>query len=186
MSTNIQRHFSADKERIEDYKMQSKGASLRTRLWLGFGMVMFLMSIAGVASWHYTTTFLVDFRSLYENNLQAAISLANAENALWQLRYGFPQFRAMGPEDRVKIVADEPKWYKEIDDAIAAYGAGVREKEEVQALKEWTEVFTKYKEARPRWFELQGSGKIDEAAEWEAKTTTPFGAASVKTLSRVD
>ncbi len=159
--------------------------TLKKRLWIGFGTVMFLMSVAGIVSWNYTTKSLADFKDLYENHLQAAVSLANAQNALWQLRYGFPQFMVMGPEDQKKIVADEPKWYKEVDDALTAYGRGLRDPEELKALKEMTEVFTKYKEARPRWFELQGSGQINEAAEWRARTTTPFGAGSVKSLSHL-
>jgi len=31
-----------------------------------------------------------------------------------------------------------------------------------------------------RWFELFGSGKEQEAADWRARATTPFGAATVK------
>jgi methyl-accepting chemotaxis protein len=46
-------------------------------------------------------------------------------------------------------------------------------------------VFAQYVRARPRWFELQNAGKFEEAAEWRAKTTTPYGAGSVKALSRL-
>jgi len=165
--------------------MESKSTSLKKRLWIGFGAVMLLMSIAGFLSWNYTTKFLGDFQSLYENNLQAAVSLAHTETAMWQLRFGFAQFLVMGLEDRKKIVDDEPRWYKEIEEAIAAYAKGSRTAEEVEVLKEWTEVYAKYKQARPRWFELQSAGKSDEATEWSEKTTTPFGAASVKALSRM-
>jgi len=165
--------------------MGLNGMGLKTRLWVGFGVVMFLMGMAGIASWYYATKLLGDFEHLYENNLRGGVHLANAQKALWQLRYGFAQFSVMGLEDRKKLVADESKWYKEIDDAIANYGAGVREKEEVQALKDWTEVFSKYKEARPRWFELEFAGKTEEAAEWKAKTTTPFGTGSVNALARL-
>jgi len=38
-------------------------------------------------------------------------------------------------------------------------------------------------EARPRWFELFGSGKEQEAADWRARATTPFGAATVKAFN---
>ena len=165
--------------------MEAKSMSLKKRLWMGFGVVILLMSIAGFVSWNYTTKFLGDFKNLYENNLQAAVSLAHVENAMWQLRYGFAQFLVMGLDDRKKIMEDEPRWYKEIEESIAAYAKGSRTKEEVEILKEWNEVYTKYKEARPRWFELQSAGKSDEAAEWKDKTTTPFGDASIKALSRM-
>jgi methyl-accepting chemotaxis protein WspA len=38
-------------------------------------------------------------------------------------------------------------------------------------------------QARPRWFELFGSGKEQEAADWRARTTTPYGAATVKAFN---
>ena len=165
--------------------MEARSASLRKRLWIGFGAVMLLMSLAGFVSWNYTTKFLGDFKNLYENNLQAAVSLAHAETAMWQLRYGFAQFTVLGLEDRKKIMEDEPRWYKEIEEAIAAYAKGSRTAEEVEVLKEWTAAYAKYKEARPRWFELQSAGKSDEANELKEKTTTPFGDASIKALSRM-
>lgn len=143
------------------------------------------MGILGAVSWLETRNLASEFESLYADNLEAAVSLAKADSSLWQLRYGFPQFMVLGPEDRAKIVADEPKRYTEINESIKAYAAGKRTPEEKQALQEWEEVFNKYVEARPLWFKLQGAGKIKEAAEWRAKTTTPFGAGSVKALNRL-
>ena len=52
-------------------------------------------------------------------------------------------------------------------------------------LAEWNDVFAKYMDARPRWFELVEAGQLEEAARWRAQTTTPFGAASVKALGRL-
>ena len=72
-----------------------------------------------------------------------------------------------------------------MNDNISNYAEGNRTPEEKQALQEWNEVFTQYVAARPRWFELQNAGKFDEAAEWRAKTTTPYGAGSVKALGRL-
>ena len=37
--------------------------------------------------------------------------------------------------------------------------------------------------ARPKWFELVAAGKMEEAAEWRAKTTTVTGGATVKGLT---
>lgn len=46
-------------------------------------------------------------------------------------------------------------------------------------------ISSKYLEARPKWFELLGAGKTEEAAAWRAQTTPPFGAATVKGLSQL-
>jgi len=155
--------------------------SIRTKLFMGFGITLFFVTILGGTGWWCITTLVSKLQNLHSDSAQLT-QLSTAQNALWQLRYGFPQFMVLGEEDRKKIVADETKWYKQIEEAIHAYAADVRTPEEQQALKEWEEVFTKYVQARPRWFELYGAGKTEEAAEWRAKTTTPYGAGAVKTL----
>ena len=63
---------------------------------------------------------------------KGAVQLASAQNALWQLRYGFPQFMVLTDKAaRDKIVADEAKWYKEIDDNIAAFKKSSHSPEEI-------------------------------------------------------
>ena len=120
-----------------------------------------------------------NYQSLYHNT-RGAVLLADAQNALWQLRYGFPQFMVGDAAARAVIVADESKWYKQINDALEAYASLNLSDEEKRVLAWVREIYTKYIDARPRWFELQTSGKLEEAADWRAKTTTPFGAATVK------
>ena len=159
--------------------------SMRSRIFAGFGVVVLALATIGAVGWWYVSSLSADFESLYAGNLQAAVNLGRAEGALWQLRYGFPQFMVLSPEDRARIVGDEPKWYRVIDDSMRGYEERGRTPEERKALAEWREVFTKYVQARPRWFELYGAGKLKEAAEWRAQTTTPFGAAAVGGLAKL-
>jgi methyl-accepting chemotaxis protein len=158
---------------------------IRGRLALGFGVVVGLLTLVGFVGWRNSVALSDEFRGFNADNLNAAVQLATAEGALWQLRYGFPQFMVLAGDARAKIVADEPKWYEVIEKNIESYGAGNRTREEREALQEFEEIFRKYKEARPRWFELHGAGRIEEAAEWRAQTTTPYGAGSVKALTRL-
>ena len=159
--------------------------SMRSRIFAGFGVVLAGMVLIGAVAWLSVSYLSWEFERLYHDNFQVTIQLDHAGNALWQLRYGFPQFMVLGPDDRARILADEAKWYKVIDDAMRGYEARLRTPDERKALTEWRESFTKYIQARPRWFELYGAGKLKEAAEWRAQTTTPFGAASVAGLSRL-
>ena len=76
----------------------------------------------------------------------------------------------------------EAKWYKEIEGNLAAFRKADRGQAEIDALKKLEDVFKQYKEARPKWFALYGEGKLEEAAEWRAKTTTPFGAGTVAAM----
>src|SRR5438132_10217455 len=106
--------------------------SIRTKLCMGFGITLFFVTILGGTDWWCVTTLLSKLQNIHSDSAQLT-HLSTAQNALWQLRYGFPQFMVLGEEDRKKIVADETKWYKQIEEAIHAYRAGVRTSEEQQA-----------------------------------------------------
>ncbi len=158
---------------------------IRTKLFAGLGGMLLLLAVVGCSGWRSLTHFAAEFQSLQEHTLQTAVELANAENGLWQLRYGFPPFLASDPKEKQAIGADESPWYAVIDDNLTHYAAGVRTPEEQQARQEWEASWTTYKQARPRWFALVLAGKTAEAAAWCAQTITPFGAASVKALGRL-
>jgi methyl-accepting chemotaxis protein len=120
---------------------------------------------------------------LFDNNVGAAVQLGAAQSALWELRYDVPQFM-VEPGTRQEILDDQPRLYAVIDENLRRYAAGQRTPEERTALAEWEQAFGQYRQARPRWFELYGAGKVAEAADWLAKTT-PSGAASVAALQRL-
>jgi methyl-accepting chemotaxis protein len=152
-----------------------------TKLFLGFGIATALVLFVGIQSISNSRVLAAHIHSLYDDNTRAAVHLADAQNALWQLRYGFPQFLVLTePAARQKIVDDEKKWYAVINEKLDAYAAGQRTDEEKRALRALQGVYKQYMEARPPWFQLVMAGKMEEAAAWRAKTTTPYGAATVK------
>lgn len=149
----------------------------------GFVTMLALLLVISALSLFLMQDVTRRFEAVAETNLTGAVHLAEAQNALWQLRYGFPQYLVLGPEDRAKIVADEATWYTKIEQNLAAYEAGDRTPEEQAAIATWNGWYTKYRDGRPRWFQLIDEGKLDEAAEYRAATTTPFGRSSVESLS---
>ena len=151
----------------------------------GYMMVLLLLMIVGVIGWRLTAALISTHESISQNTLDGVVHLTNVQSALWQLRYGFPQFLVVGAEDRVKIVADEPKWYRQIDEHLKGYRAGSRTSEELEALQAFQEVYTKYIQARPRWFQLLNEGKSEEANQWRAQTTTPYGRGTIEALERL-
>jgi methyl-accepting chemotaxis protein len=162
-------------------------AGLRFRLFSGFGLVIGLLLAVGLVAWKANRELQARFEAIAQDNLASAVRLAHASDALWQLRYGFPQFLVLekDPAGRRKILDDQPRWRQQIDDAIEGYARGDRTDEERLALAEWRDVFGRYMDARPRWFELVQANDLEEAARWRAQTTTPFGAGSVKALARL-
>jgi methyl-accepting chemotaxis protein len=155
---------------------------IRTKMYIGMGGI--ILSFLCLLCFGFTSSIkdAINFREMYVSNVNSALQLSNIQNALWQLRYGVSQFIA-DPTARPKIIAEESKWNGVIADNLAAYERGNHTDEEKAALKQLNENYTKYKEARPKWFELFGSGKIEEAAAWRAQTIFPFGAAMVKSLT---
>ena len=152
--------------------------TLNTQLRLAFAaMLSMLLLVASMAIW-FTTQAQKDAAAL-NGNTRGATALGTANSALWQLRYGFPQFMVSDLAGKQKIVADEAKWVKVIDDALAAYALAGLTESEAKSLKSLQVVYKQYTEARPKWFALQLEGKPEEAADWRARTTTPFGAGTV-------
>jgi hypothetical protein len=154
------------------------------QLIIGFIVNLALIFGVGIAVIKVNQNYDSAIDDVYQNQLLGAVQLANSMDALWRLRYGFPQFMVLGKEDRERIVAEEPKWYGIIDENLSAYAAGERSEEERTALIALQKSYKRYIEARPRWFELYGSGKVEEAADWRARTTTPFGADAVGHFER--
>src|SRR6266511_2605172 len=124
--------------------------SIRAKLLVAFGVVLILLGGVGLAGRQATVRMSAQAEQLYGNNVEAAVQLGAAQSALWELRYGFPQF-IVAPEKRQEILDSQAKFYAVIDDNLRRYAAG----------------------------------KVEEAADWRAKTTTPFGAASVAALGRL-
>jgi methyl-accepting chemotaxis protein len=132
--------------------------SIRAKLLVAFGVVLTLLGGVGLAGWRATVRMSDEAQHLYEDNVQSTVELGVAQSALWELRYGFPQFM-VAPEKRQEILDSQAKWYTIIDDSLRSYAAGRRSAEERQALAQWEQAFTQYRQARPRWFELTVRGR---------------------------
>lgn len=146
---------------------------------LGFGIVIaFLMVIVGMAIW-FANQAASNYHHLY-NDTRGTAYLGKATSSLWQLRYGFPQFIIGDDAAKKKIVDDEAKQAKDVLDNLEAYGKLDLTPEEIKKLEDLKSIYKQYMDARPKWFQLMLEGKIEDAKDWRAKTTTPYGAGTVK------
>ena len=156
--------------------------TIAAKLYFSFGLMAALIVGSATFTLYNTTQARQNYESLYQNT-HGAVLLADAQNALWQLRFGIANFITWDAAGRATIIAEESQWYKQSSDALEAYARLNLSDEEKRALAWVREIYKKYLDARPPWFELQTSGKLAEAADWRATMTTPFGAATVKGLS---
>ncbi len=160
--------------------------TIRKKLLAGLATMMLMVALMGGTGIYNTLRFKSTVQDLGTANTLGAVQLANAQNALWQLRYATPQFVVLTDKAaRDKIINDEIKWAKEIESNLALFLAAERTPAELAALQKVEGIFKQYKEARPRWFALYSEGKLDEANEWRKKYNTPFGASMVASLSEL-
>jgi len=156
------------------------------RLAVGFALTSLLLLVIGAAALYNTHSFTATLTALHEKNTEGTEHLAKVANAVWQLRYGVSQYIAVpDPASRAAIVKDTARWTAQIDESLKAYAAMDHNKDERAALNAFTEQYRAYAEARPRWLQLYGEGKLEEAAEWRSKTILKSGAAMVKGLEHL-
>jgi methyl-accepting chemotaxis protein len=164
--------------------MVMKNLRIATQVGVAFALMVLMVLICGAMIW-VEARQSEERATVARRGITGAVALADGQSALWQLRYGFPQFMIGDEASRKKIIEDEPKYYGVINKALANYAASKPSEEEQKSLKALQEIYGKYIAARPKWFELYGAGKLEEAKEWRAATTTPFGAGMVKAFTEL-
>jgi hypothetical protein len=64
---------------VHTFRNLKVGAKIST----GYLAVLVLLVLVGAIGWQSITTLTVEYDSLAQDNLQGAVHLANAQNALW-------------------------------------------------------------------------------------------------------
>ena len=161
-----------------------RSLTLSQRLYGGLGIAAAFIALAVALCLKMAILAETSMTSLHGNGSGAG-ALADAQSALWELRYGTAQFLVADAAGRSKVTDAESSLRARVAADFKIYEDSVLTPEEAKSLTELKVSFAKYMDARPKWFELQGSGKIEEAKAWRAATTTPFGAATVKGFSEL-
>jgi methyl-accepting chemotaxis protein len=157
-----------------------------TRLFSMLGFALALTALIGAIGYFGAFRLSNAATAIYSDGVLATQRLATAHNALWELRFGISQYIAVpDPEKRRKIIADSPQWFGIIDRNLADYEAGNLTPEERRALSDLKDVYGQYKAKRAGWFELMEANKVEEAADYRAKTIMVSGAGTVKALENL-
>jgi len=156
--------------------MSLSNLRVRTRIAIALATVVLLLVVISVYSIVNSSRNSEAIQATKSSN----ISLVNAQNAMWELRFGVANFMTGSEEARKKILADEAKWAPMVKDSLDEYGKKPLTPEEQTSLAELRVTFQKYMESRPKWFALYSAGQTEEAADWRAKYTNKFGGATVK------
>ena len=154
--------------------------SIRQRLLLAFGFILTALVVVSA----YSLYAIRDLEQAIRLEQSKEAYLGRAQSALWELRYGFPQFLVLtDAENRRKIVDAEPGLYQTLEDNLRAYSESEGlSPEEARGFKATSDAWNSYKPRRAQWFTYIAEGRNEEAAAWRAQFTTPLGAATVKSF----
>lgn len=148
---------------------------LATQFRLGFAAALALvLGVAGAAGW-IALDHQAEIKKAYETQLRTTMELAEAQASFWQLRFGIRQFM-LEEGDRQQLLREQETWYGRIEEQLAAYEQTTASLDERRALTSLRAAYLRYKQARPKFFDLWQAGQKDEAMAWLALTIQPFGA----------
>lgn len=153
------------------------------RVAAGFALLLLLLLITAAIARVQMAAMETSLQAS-RNSMRDTVALANAQDALWRLRYGISQFIAIpDPASRQRIIDESPAQDQVVKSALSRFMAESHSADELAAARSTLENYNKYIGARPRWLELYGSGKIQEASDWRNQTILPFGADTVKSFT---
>lgn len=157
--------------------------SLAAQLRLGFAAVLVLVLGVSGATWWIALDYGYQINFAYRTHLHTAVQLADANSALWQLRYAIPEFMIGSAAEQQRILAEQEQWYAMTEVGLAVYANTAPDAEERRSLTSLRSAYQRYKQARSKFFELWAAGEKDEAIAWSALTTTPFGAETMRAFA---
>ena len=157
--------------------------SLSARLSYAFGFIVVALFVSAAMVWNFKHAAERNIESGRRNTLDTA-ALADAQNALWALRWGVAQYIAVPDAAvRAQILAGGTKQRADWDRAVSQL-QGMDIGETGSALLAGMRAnFDKYIASREKWMQLMSEGKVAEAVKERADVTTPMGAATVEAIS---
>ena len=159
---------------------------ITTRIAINYGGALLAVAFLVVNTIVSTNSLSGHVDAVYEKVARGNQYLAEAQNALWELRFGVSQYLAVpAPESRKKIIDGSPDKFRAFDESMEKYTRIANEESQKKALATLLAVWGDYKRDRPQWFALMEAGKIEEAAQFRSRTILASGAGTVKGLGEL-
>lgn len=95
--------------------------TLRNRLGLGFGLVILLGTCIAGIGYQRILTVSAASENMHANGLVGSKLLAEANNAVWELRFGIANFTLAKEEGRRKILDGRPRLYETLEARLNQY-----------------------------------------------------------------
>lgn len=156
--------------------------SISSRLKM-IGAIMSIMTLMlATVGYVMVSRMAAATHEMYEKGLLGTKLLADANNAVWELRFGIANYTLASPENRVKLRDGRPAFQAVVEESLKKYGELRAGEEKTPVLDELRDAYQKYRDGAPKWFELIDANQMAEAAEYRAKVTNAAGGAMVKSI----
>ncbi|MDE3074966.1 MAG: MCP four helix bundle domain-containing protein [Chloroflexota bacterium] len=159
--------------------------SITTKMLGGCAFVLALLLVVAFLGWRSINMATGEVQAVSQENMQGAAELASAQQALYELRLQLPTFMVSDAQSQAALLADRPRWSKQVQDSIEAYRQLARTSSERQALQAWDRAYGQYVQDAPRFFELFQAGQKEAALAWRTEHTNPAASAAAETLSKL-
>lgn len=154
--------------------------SIAARLKLvGVAIAVLSLILVGV-SYAMIVNLASAAEDMHSRGMVGSKLLADADNAVWELRFGIANYSGASPENRKKILDGRQGLLSALEESLKKYGDLTSSNLQDSDYKELINAYQKYKAGAPKWFELIDAEKKEEAAEYRAKVTNAAGSAMVK------
>ncbi|MBI2734641.1 MAG: MCP four helix bundle domain-containing protein [Aquabacterium sp.] len=152
---------------------------------LSIGMFVGIGIAGSVAVWQAQSA-RADNEHAYRADTLATAYLAEANSALWSLRWGVAQYLALNDADkRQKLMEGDKQRYEDFEAGMRKFGEQPISDAIKAGLADAQQNYKKYSAARTRWLELMNAGNTQEATSFRAAELTPAGAATVASINKL-
>jgi methyl-accepting chemotaxis protein len=159
--------------------------SLSKRLYGVGALIALVLLLSAAMTWRMGSIATTALAAEEESTL-STMALAEAQSAVWALRWGVANYLATSDTAaKAKVVADSPRLRGDFDTALQKYAQTELSEHERAKLTEVREAFGKFAEARLEFFRLMEAGKADEATQMRNARLTPAGGATNKAFGEL-
>ena len=163
-----------------------KGKTVAGRMYMLVGLTILFTAILVSAGFKGFEDLSCMIDLMHDDGAVGLGYLADAQNAMWQLRFGVSQYLAIPDADsRQKIIDGSQKWFDTFDNDLRLYSQLDNGDKTKAAVGDLMDYYGQYKDARPKWFALMQAGKTKEAADFRARTILVSGAQTVDAFNKL-
>jgi hypothetical protein len=159
---------------------------IRAKLLGSFGVILAMLAIVGVVGYQNTTQFSAEFTELYEDSLLPVIDLAQASEALYELRLGAATFASLDAAGRANVKADEAKWLTMLDASLASFRSHHLTAEQASSLKLLEASSADVVRARMQAISLAEQNNMAESNRIQGEIAGPAFAKSLDVVHALD